>query len=77
MRRETQKHQQVFSYVSLESRTAQEHPLRKIKRMCDEVLKRMCSLLEGVYSETDRPSIPPERWLKAQLLIALYSLRSI
>ena len=62
--------------MSLESRIPPEHPLREIKRICDEALKRMCPLFDGIYSETGRPSIPPERLLKAQLLIALYSLRS-
>ena len=76
MRGEMQRQQQLFSYVSLESRIPPEHPLREIKRICDEALKRMCSVFDGVYSETGRPSIPPERLLKAQLLIALYSLRS-
>src|SRR5579863_8179552 len=67
---------QMFSYFSPESRVPAEHPLRSIKAHTDRVLKELCGELDALYSEIGRPSIPPERLLKAQLLIALYSIRS-
>jgi Transposase and inactivated derivatives len=67
---------QMFSYFSPESRVPAEHPLRSIKAHTDRVLKELCGELDALYSETGRPSIPPERLLKGQLLIALYSVRS-
>jgi transposase len=67
---------QMFSYFSPESRVPADHPLRSIKAHTDRVLKELSGELEAVYSETGRPSIPPERLLKGQLLIALYSVRS-
>jgi len=67
---------QMFSYFSPESRVPAEHPLRSIKAHTDRVLKELCGEFDALYSETGRPSIPPERLLKGQLLIALYSVRS-
>src|SRR3954447_12137876 len=52
------------------------HPIREIKRMADKALGKMDGVFESMYSSIGRPSIPPERLLKAQLLIALYSVRS-
>jgi len=52
------------------------HPLREIKRRVDQVLKEMNPLFNRMYADEGRPSIPPERLLKAKLLIALYSVRS-
>jgi transposase len=66
----------MFSYFSPESRVPAEHPLRSIKAHTDRVLKELCGELDALYCETGRPSIPPERLLKGQLLIALYSVRS-
>jgi transposase len=67
---------QMFSYFSPESRVPADHPLRSIKAHTDRVLKELSGEIEALYSETGRPSIPPERLLKGQLLIALYSVRS-
>jgi transposase len=67
---------QLFSYFSPEERVPAGHPLRSIKAYAESALKRIRPLLDGLYSEIGRPSIPPERLLKAQLLIALYSVRS-
>lgn len=53
-----------------------DHPIRRIKRMVDEVLRSMDAVFEAMYAECGRPSIPPERLLKAQVLGALYSIRS-
>lgn len=52
------------------------HPLRRIKELADQTLSAMGSQFDLLYSGTGRPSIPPERLLKGQLLIALYSVRS-
>lgn len=66
----------MLSLVSPEQRVPVDHPLRAIKAMADEVLKGMTSLFSTMYSAVGRPSIPPERLLKSQVLIALYSVRS-
>lgn len=66
----------LFSYFSPEERVPANHPLRSIKAYTDTALKQIRPWLDGLYSEIGRPSIPPERLLKAQLLIALYSVRS-
>jgi transposase len=71
-------HQQfgVFSYVSLEERIPQEHPLRPIRKLVDEVFRAMGKEFDGLYAKTGRPSIPPERLLRALLLQIFYSVRS-
>ena len=67
---------QMFSYFSPESRVPADHPLRGIKAQTDRVLQELSEEIDALYAETGRPSIPPERLLKAQLLIALHSVRS-
>lgn len=76
MRGEDAKQSSMFSIITPERRVPQDHPLRVIKAMTDAVLRSMSKQLDAMYSKTGRPSIPPERLLKAQLLIALYSIRS-
>jgi len=66
----------MFSYFSPESRVPADHPLRTIKAYADAALKQLSSRIDALYAETGRPSIAPERLLKASLLIALYSVRS-
>src|SRR5216110_2130690 len=66
----------LFSYVSLESRVPRNHPLRKMREMVDEALEGMASDFDEMYSRMGRPSIPPERLLRALLLQVLYSVRS-
>jgi transposase len=66
----------MFSYVSAEQRVPQTHPLRAIRQLVDDVLREMSRELEGLYSRIGRPSIPPERLLRAQLLQVFYSIRS-
>ncbi|MGH8649312.1 MAG: IS5 family transposase, partial [Burkholderiales bacterium] len=66
----------MFSYFSPDSRVPEGHPLRRIKEHADTVLGSMNAEFDRVYAEIGRPSIPPERLLKASLLIALYSVRS-
>jgi transposase len=76
MRGELDPQGRMFSYFSPESRVPTDHPLRSIKAHTDRVLRELSEELDAVYSDTGRPSIPPERLLKGQLLIALYSVRS-
>lgn len=66
----------LFSYVSLEQRVPSEHPLRAIKTRADAAVAELAPLFTKMYARTGRPSIPPERLLKSQLLIALFSVRS-
>jgi transposase len=66
----------MFSYLSPEERVPQEHPLRAIKRSADAALRSLSRTFDRMYAGVGRPSIPPERLLKAQLLIALYTVRS-
>lgn len=65
----------MFSYVSPEARVPAAHPLRSIKAMADQVLRTLSPTFEAMYSQVGRPSIPPERLLKGELLIALFSVR--
>lgn len=66
----------MFSYFSAESRVPETHPLRAIKRDAGAVLASLTGEIDELYASTGRPSIPPERLLKASLLIALYTVRS-
>jgi transposase len=66
----------MFSYVSAEQRVPKEHPLRAIRALVDEVLRDMSREFDGLYARVGRPSIPPERLLRAQLLQIFYSIRS-
>jgi transposase len=66
----------LFSYVSAEARVPATHPLRPIKAHADAVLRSMSRAFDAMYQGGGRPSIPPERLLKATLLIALHSIRS-
>jgi transposase len=76
MRGEVDPQGAMFSYVSPERRIPGDHPLRSIKAYIDQVLGAISGELDALYSTTGRPSIAPERLLKGQLLIALYSIRS-
>jgi len=71
-------HQQsdIFSYLSPEQRVRQDHPLRAIRAMADAALENMTDRFDNLYSKTGRPSIPPEKLLRAQLIQMLYSVRS-
>ena len=67
----------MFSYVTPEKRvSAPDHPLRPIRRMTDAALARLSPRFDRLYSTTGRPSIPPEKLLRALLLQMLYSIRS-
>lgn len=66
----------LFHIFAVEDRIRPDHPLRAIKRRVDRILQGMAEKLASAYSHTGRPGVPPERLLKALLLMALYSVRS-
>jgi transposase len=66
----------LFVYLSPESFVPKDHPLRSIRQMVDAALENLSPVFSQMYSHTGRPSIPPERLLKAMLLQVLYSIPS-
>src|SRR5688572_20174267 len=66
----------MFSYVSLEERVPSDHPLRAIRHITDRALERLSPRFGTLYVKFGRPSIPPEKLLRALLLQALYTIRS-
>jgi transposase len=76
MRGSETKQASMLCLLSPEDRVPQNHPLRAIKRLAEAALEEISPLLDAMYSENGRPSIPPEQLLKSQLLIALYTVRS-
>jgi transposase len=66
----------LFSYVSAESRIPKRHPLRSVRTMVDAALSQMSAQFESAYSQVGRPSIPPEKLIRALLLQIFYSIRS-
>jgi transposase len=76
MRGNDQKQAAMFSYLTLAQRIPMDHPARQIRALVDRALERMDAELEKLYSDTGRPSIAPERLLRATLLMILYSIRS-
>jgi len=66
----------LYSYVSPEQRVPSGHPLRAIRQMANIVLARLSAQLDALYSAVGRPSIPPEKLLRALLLQVLYTVRS-
>ena len=66
----------MYSYLSPEERVRREHPLRAIRAMADQALKSMSERFDAMYAKTGRPSIPPEKLLRARLIQMLYSVRS-
>jgi transposase len=67
---------ELFSYVDLEARVRRDHPLRTIQKIVNEALSTLERELAALYSPIGRPSIPPEKLLRAMLLQAFYSIRS-
>ena len=66
----------MFSYLSPEQRVPADHPLRPIRMMVDLALKELSPSFEGMYATFGRPSIAPEKLLRALLLQVLYTVRS-
>ena len=76
MRGSQKRQESLFSYVSLEQRIPDNHPLRDIKKMVDLAFEQMHGHFSDLYSHTGRPSIPPEHLLRASLLQVFYTIRS-
>jgi transposase len=76
MRGEDQRSEGIFSYVRLEQRVAADHPLRAIRELIDAALNELSRDFDKLYARDGRPSIPPERLLRALLLQAFYTVRS-
>ena len=75
--RGTHEEQEVMlAYVNLEERVPKDHPLRTMKAVADEALGRLSPEFDRMHSNVGRASVPPERLLKASLLISLHSVRS-
>jgi len=66
----------LFSYVDLEARVGEDHPLRTIRGVVNEALAAFSGEFSALYARMGRPSIPPEKLLRAMLLQAFYSIRS-
>ena len=76
MRGDNEQQAGMFSYISPEQRVPADHPLRPIRKMTDEIFKQLSPRFDQLYARTGRPSIAPERLLRALLLQVLYSVRS-
>jgi transposase len=76
MRGSDQDQSAMYSYLSPEERVRKDHPLRAIREQTEEIFRRMSPLFDAMYAEGGRPSIAPEKLLRAQLLQMLYSVRS-
>jgi transposase len=76
MRGELEDSEGMFSYITPAQRVPKEHPLRPIRAMVDAALKELSPTFQRLYSRVGRPSIPPERLIRASVLQMLYSIRS-
>jgi transposase len=76
MRGDQEQQAPMWSYVSAEQRIPQDHPLRPLRTLVEGVLKDLSPRFTQLYSKTGRPSVAPERLLRALLLQVLYSIRS-
>src|SRR5271170_5768872 len=76
MRGEDERSGALFSYVDLEARVGKDHPLRTIRGIVNEALAALSGQFSALYARMGRPSIPPEKLLRAMLLQAFYSIRS-
>lgn len=76
MRGKTCNQSSMVCLISPEVAVPEDHPLRAIRTIADEALRSLSRRFDRMYADTGRPSVPPERLLKGQLLIALYSIRS-
>ena len=76
MRGHDEQQGEVFCYIPLEQRIRRDHPLRRIRQLVDVGLKELWPHFAALYARRGRPSIPPERLVRALLLQVLYSIRS-
>jgi transposase len=76
MRGKPERQLAMLTSLSTEDLIPADHPIRKIRRVVEEVLADLDGEFDAMYSRIGRPSIPPEQLLKATVLMALYSMRS-
>ena len=76
MRGDDQQQSGIFSYIAAEQRVKADHPLRPMRKMVDEALKELSPRFSRLYAKRGRPSIAPEKLLRALLLQVLYTIRS-
>jgi transposase len=76
MRGEDERSGSLFSYVDLEARVGKDYPLRTIRGVVNEALASLSSEFSALYARMGRPSIPPEKLLRAMLLQVFYTIRS-
>src|ERR1700734_3664194 len=76
MRGDDERSGSLFSYVDLEARGGKDHPLRTIRGVVNEALASLSSEFSGLYPQMGRPSIPPEKLVRAMLLPMFYTIRS-
>jgi transposase len=76
MRGQDEQQSDIFSYLSPETRVKKDHPLRAIRQMADKAFAKLSARFDEMYAKRGRPSIAPEKLLRAQLLQMLYSVRS-
>jgi len=76
MRGDDHQQNRIFTYLSPEARVRKDHPLRAIRDMMDQVLRQLSKRFDAMYATVGRPSIAPEKLLRAKLLQMLYSIRS-
>ncbi len=76
MRGDDLKHDAMFSYISPEARVPQDHPLRMIRQLVDQILVELSPEFDRLYSRVGRPSVAPEKLLRALLRQILYTVRS-
>ena len=76
MRGEERRQRAMLVVIDPERRVPKDHPVRRIKHLADAALEKLSPVFDEMYSAVGRPSIPPERLLKASLLMALYTVRS-
>ena len=77
MRGDDLQQEAMFSYLSPEARVPRDHPLRPIRDMVNQALAELSGEFQAMYSREGRPSIPPEKLLRALLLQVLYTIRSV
>ena len=73
--REPDNQASLFSYISLESRISEHHPIRKIRAVVDKAPTKMAPEFDAMYAASERPSIPPEQLIRALLLQIFFTIR--
>lgn len=76
MRGEAEEPEAIFSYITPAQRVPADHPLRAVRKVVDAALEKMSPRFQRLYARIGRPSIPPERLIRALLLQVLYTIRS-